>query len=135
MIGIFAGLFRFLEGIPAFIAGFLDAIADGFGYIFRAVPKGLNKIRFALHKTTKSVLNNPKIGRAALPPSKPRTIIYFANCRLCSARFEDSEAGEARRFRAEHMQRMHGIYDKETVSDIAAAPKRIPRSTYVQSVR
>src|SRR5258708_968401 len=98
---MFVGLFRILETVPGIITQFLDAIADVLVGLFRFVVRGRNR----------------RIAPRGLALSKPRTIIiYYANCRLCSERFENPVADVARRLRAEHMQRTHGIYDKDTAT-------------------
>jgi uncharacterized membrane protein len=118
IVAIFVGLFRLIETVPGIITRFLDAIAAVLIGLFRFVVKGPSKIWLALRRDD----HNRKIATHGLALSKARTIIYFAKCRLCSERYENSVADVARRLRAEHMQRTHGIYDRETVSQARALP-------------
>jgi len=113
----FRRFFRLLDAVPGTIAQILDAFANVLSGLFWFVVKAPNKIWLALRR------DNRKSATERLLLSKPRTIIYFAKCLLCSERYENSVASEARRLRAEHMQRTHGIYDRETVSDARALPQ------------
>lgn len=109
LVAAVVGFFRLLDAVPEIL---------DLNWIFRPAAKGLNKIWLVLRK------GHSKIVPAKLPLSKPRTI-YFAKCRLCTERFENPVADVARRLRAEHMQRTHGIYDRETVRDARALPSQL----------
>ena len=117
LVGAVIGFFRLLDAVPGIIAQILDAFANVLIGLFWFVVKAPNKIWLALRG------DNRKSATERLLLSKPRTIIYFAKCLLCSERYENSVANEARRLRAEHMQRTHGIYVRETVSDARALPQ------------